>query len=327
MLGLLRRLLNGGRDLDVARREAADFRLLTEHNNDVIVRCDADGLIRYVSPSSEKVLGWLPAEMLGKGPSAFVLPEDLPAIAAARGQHSVGEEVSAVAHRMMRKDGSLVWVEASARMVPDPGIRGPELVIVIRDITERKLVEKQLSRLAMTDGLTGLANRRAFDAALEKEWLRIRRSNGDLSLVLIDLDHFKSFNDRYGHQVGDDCLRSVAAAIQATLRRPADLAARYGGEEIAVILPDTDAEGAFKVADDIRRAVQDLHISHIGNGDGLVTLSAGVATALSRIGASAQMPSALLQAADTALYKAKSHGRNRVETALLLSGEGTGSVG
>ena len=95
--------------------------------------------------------------------------------------------------------------------------------------------------MALTDGLTGLANRRSFDQAIESEWQRTKRTSAHMSLLLLDLDHFKEFNDHYGHQVGDDCLRMVAAATRETVRRPADIAARYGGEEIAVILPETEA--------------------------------------------------------------------------------------
>jgi diguanylate cyclase (GGDEF)-like protein/PAS domain S-box-containing protein len=328
MLKMLRTWFAGKRTSGRVGSEPVDFRQLTEQNNDVIFKCSAEGIATYVSPSAQRVFGWTVEEMIGKGPEAFVLPEDMPVIAGAQAQHRGGDEATTMSYRMMRKDGTVLWVEAGARLIVDAATGRRELVIVMRDITERKLLEEQLSLLAMTDGLTGMANRRAFDAALDNEWLRTKRSNGQLSLLLIDLDHFKAFNDRYGHQVGDDCLRAVASAIQLALRRPADLAARYGGEEIAIILPETDAAGAIKIAEDIRRAVRQLAIPHAGNaeGAGIVTMSTGAATALSLVGASTQMPSALLQAADMALYKAKHNGRDRVETALLLSGEGKASA-
>jgi diguanylate cyclase (GGDEF)-like protein/PAS domain S-box-containing protein len=327
MLTILRRLF-ARRPPAAPTAQPVDFRLLTEQNNDVIFRCGMDGTAFYVSPSSSRVLGWPPEEMLGKGPADFVLAQDMPAVIAAQQSHDDGSETSATAYRVRRKDGTTVWIEGSARRVVDPATGRHELVIVMRDISERKALEDQLARLAMTDGLTGLANRRAFDTALNSEWLRTQRGQGQLSLLLIDLDHFKAFNDHYGHQVGDDCLRAVASAIRLALRRPADLAARYGGEELAVILPDTDAPGAVKIAQDIQAAIALLAIPHAGNqaGAGIVTMSVGVATALSRAGASLQMPSALLQAADMALYKAKHNGRACVETALLLSGEGGASA-
>jgi len=323
MIKLFARLF-GARAGSIAVNKAVDFRTVVEGGNDLIVRCGKDGTACYVSPSSTRMLGWTPEEMLGKGPAHFVLPEDMPAIALAIKDHEAGVESSVLSYRMRRKDGTVLWVEGSARTVVDPATGDYDVVIVARDITERKALEDRLSTLAMTDGLTGLANRRAFDEALGSEWLRTRRTKGQLSLLLIDLDHFKGFNDHYGHQVGDDCLRAVSFAIRNALRRPADLAARYGGEELTVILPDTDLAGAVEVAEAVRAAVKALSIPHARNGSATagVTVSVGVATALSSAGASIQMPAGLLQAADTALYKAKSNGRDRVETALLLSGDG-----
>jgi diguanylate cyclase (GGDEF)-like protein len=190
----------------------------------------------------------------------------------------------------------------------------------MRDISERKLLEEKLSRLALTDGLTGLANRRAFDEALEREWKRTAREGSQISLLLLDVDHFKPFNDRYGHQVGDDCLRAVAIAVREAVRGT-DIAARYGGEEIAVILPSTNSVGAVAAAEKVRTAVEALQITHEGNpeGGGWVTASVGAATALSRHGGTMRMPESLLLAADTAMYKAKREGRNRVATALLVA--------
>ncbi len=132
--------------------------------------------------------------------------------------------------RGIRKDGSLVWVETSTRVIRDETTGEPrEFVIALRDVDERKALEERLAALAMTDGLTGLANRRAFDEALSREWKRTLRKGSAISLLLLDLDHFKEFNDGYGHQVGDDCLRAVAATLRATVRE-SDVAARYGGE-------------------------------------------------------------------------------------------------
>jgi diguanylate cyclase (GGDEF)-like protein len=226
---------------------------------------------------------------------------------------------------MVRKDGTIIWVEGSGRMVSDPDKGSVDFVIVMRDITERKALETKLSALALTDGLTGLANRRAFDETLESEWRRAKRAGKELSLLLLDLDRFKAFNDQYGHQVGDDCLRAVAATIGKTLRRAGDLAARYGGEEIAIILPETDSAAAVGIANAVRAAVEALCIPHVENTEGgqRVTVSIGAATALSRVGGSVQMPAGLLQAADMALYKAKQKGRNRVETGLLLTADQT----
>lgn len=137
----------------------------------------------------------------------------------------------------------------------------------------------KLAVMAATDGLTGLANRRQFDLNLGREWRRAVRNEAPLSLLLLDVDCFKSFNDRYGHQEGDQVLRSIAACIPQTVRRPADAGARYGGEEFAVLLPGTDAAGALAIAEHLRSAVAALGIPHAGSPSGQVTASIGVAVA------------------------------------------------
>jgi diguanylate cyclase (GGDEF)-like protein len=195
---------------------------------------------------------------------------------------------------------------------------------VLRDVSDRKALEDKLAAQALTDGLTGLANRRAFDEALDRVWRTTVRQGTKMSLLLLDIDFFKGFNDKYGHQVGDDCLRAVAAAVAGALSRPSDLAARYGGEELAVILHDTDGPGAIEVAERIREAIQALRIPHEENhpGNQCISVSIGAATAISLVGGTMNMPAGLLAAADTALYKAKHSGRNRVATGLLLTSSG-----
>jgi diguanylate cyclase (GGDEF)-like protein len=166
-----------------------------------------------------------------------------------------------------------------------------------------------LRDLADSDALTGLANRRRFDETLAFEHERARRSGLAFSLIMVDVDYFKKFNDRYGHVAGDDCLRRVAGAIATGPRRPTDLAARYGGEEFAVILPDTDIDGACAVAEKIRIAVEALNIAHVDSPCGPVTISLGVHTChpAAEVGAA---PLACIEAADHLLYQAKMDGRN-----------------
>ena len=167
----------------------------------------------------------------------------------------------------------------------------------------------QLSVIAATDGLTGLANRRQFDAALDHEWRRAIRNQTAISLLLLDADFFKSYNDRYGHLAGDEVLRNIASSVQLTLRRPGDTGARYGGEEFVAILSETDAAGAWHTAERVRSAVAALEIPHAGSQAGCVTVSVGVATAYPQLG---QQAAVLVQEADEALYEAKRNGRNRV---------------
>jgi diguanylate cyclase (GGDEF)-like protein len=167
-----------------------------------------------------------------------------------------------------------------------------------------------LRSLAFVDGLTGVANRRRFDDSLQREWRRSRRNGASLALLLIDVDHFKQFNDCYGHLVGDSCLQAVAGALKANMGRPHDLAARYGGEEFACLLPETHLAGALAKAEELRQAVQALNIPHaLSSIATVVTISIGVAAVVPMMNLS---PDQLLSAADEQLYKAKHSGRNRV---------------
>ena len=185
-------------------------------------------------------------------------------------------------------------------------------------VLTRKLddANQELTRLSSLDGLTGISNRRQFDETLLREWRRLGRQGRPLSMLLCDVDYFKQFNDAYGHQVGDECLKAVARTLKDTLRRPADLVARYGGEEFAVILPDTEITGALQVAEAMRSAVEGLNITHrYSKGASVVTISIGVAsTTPSRTGSDS---SALLKRADDALYQAKQAGRNRIAAAAV----------
>jgi len=176
------------------------------------------------------------------------------------------------------------------------------------DVTERIEMARELERLATTDPLTGLGNRRLFDERFAAEIARAARSGEPLSLLMCDVDHFKPFNDRYGHAAGDACLVGVARALEGVVRRPADVAARHGGEEFALVLPATGQEGAVAIAERVRKAVRDLAIPHEGNPAhaGVVTLSVGVATVIG-----AWSAAEVFALADRALYAAKDAGRDR----------------
>jgi diguanylate cyclase (GGDEF)-like protein/PAS domain S-box-containing protein len=172
-----------------------------------------------------------------------------------------------------------------------------------------QLANQQLQNLAMVDQLTQIANRRCFDSQLDCVWHHLLREQGCLSLLLCDIDFFKQYNDTYGHAGGDDCLRLVAQAFKQTIKRSTDVAARYGGEEFVVILPNTDSDGAFVVAQEIHEAIQQLNIPHAASVvKQHVTLSIGIATV---IPTSDLLPLQLIEAADQALYQAKAQGRNR----------------
>ncbi|WP_019646527.1 diguanylate cyclase [Novispirillum itersonii] len=178
----------------------------------------------------------------------------------------------------------------------------------VRNHLELKQIRDHLARLAMRDGLTGLFNRRHLDQTLQQECERVGRGGKDLSLLMIDVDHFKRYNDSMGHQAGDDCLRHVGAALQRPLHRKTDLAARYGGEEFVAVLPATSAGEAFRMAEAIRLSVWDAALPHPDSPFGRVSLSVGVATVS---GGTRVTPDGLLGRADAALYRAKAEGRNR----------------
>jgi len=175
------------------------------------------------------------------------------------------------------------------------------------ELRRRYRAEKVLSELAGTDALTGLANRRTLDQRLRQEWDRAQRSGEPLALLMLDVDHFKAFNDRHGHQGGDNALRSVALVINNNVRRPADLAARYGGEEFAVVLPHTDRYGAGVIAEHIRSAIE--HMPPVAGDEQPITVSIGLSTWDKTSRDSLEQ---LLLSADRALYEAKHSGRNRI---------------
>jgi diguanylate cyclase (GGDEF)-like protein len=180
-----------------------------------------------------------------------------------------------------------------------------------RELKRRTRAETKLRRIARTDDLTGLPNRRAFRETFEREWRQAVRSGSALSLLSIDADYFKSFNDRYGHGRGDEVLRAIAGTLDSSIRRPRDIAARYGGEEFAVILPETDLAGAMRIADSIRQTITAMAIVHEGSPYHIVTASIGAASAHPARGSESN---ALLEAADQALYRAKAAGRNAIRS-------------
>ncbi|MBT9499277.1 diguanylate cyclase [Zoogloea oleivorans] len=188
-------------------------------------------------------------------------------------------------------------------------------------VLTRKLDEanQELTRLSSLDGLTAISNRRQFDETLLREWRRANRQGKPMGMLLCDVDFFKQFNDGYGHQVGDECLKAVARTLQQTLRRPSDLVARYGGEEFAVILPDTDITGALLVAESMRAAVENLRITHrFSRANGVVTISIGAAAVIPGRGDAGSVR--LIKAADDALYQAKQAGRNRIAAGAVAMG-------
>jgi diguanylate cyclase (GGDEF)-like protein/PAS domain S-box-containing protein len=299
------------------------FRFMAETTGDVLYRLRYSTMkYDYISPSIKKLTGHAPEEIDELGFASLIAEMEMPgvettsfeAIAKTRRAGKTGEfhadymVRTKSGDRKWLSDHSFPWRNEAGDIIGSVGI--------LTDITQRKQAEfalrranHELQRLASLDGLTRLANRRRFDEFLKQEWLRMRREKAPLSVVLADIDHFKLYNDTFGHIAGDDCLRTVARVIRQCVRRPADLVARYGGEEFGIVLSKTDSSGAMFVSEMIRVAVLNLKISNpASSAKPFVTLSLGVS---STHPAKKTAPETLLATADEALYDAKGQGRNR----------------
>lgn len=188
-----------------------------------------------------------------------------------------------------------------------------ELMRLVRERTQQlEEANRKLAQISYLDALTGVSNRRSFEEELTMEWRRATRTGSRLSLLMIDIDGFKAYNDALGHRAGDDTLKKVASIIDITVLRAGDIVARYGGEEFAVLLPDTDDKGAAALAERVRAAVEGRAIPHPGSPSGVLTVSVGSATVTGGVEGE---PSSLVRAADAALYQAKRDGRNLVRVA------------
>ncbi len=322
--GLLTHQMRRRHKADTALREAeARFRIMAENSSDMLCRVDVHGYRTYVSPASLRLLGLSPEELVGRHAFDRVHPKDRLLMAEEVRRLREGASDTKLSYRTCHRDGTEIWLETTVRVLHDPVTGARDGVVTSsRDVTERKRLERQLLELARTDALTGLANRRSFDEALAAEWHRAIRTGSPLTLVILDVDRFKLFNDAYGHRAGDECLQVVAGAIRDGASRPGDLVVRYGGEEIALLLPGTDPAAASRMAETARRSVQNLARVHVRNTPfGVVTASAGVATFQRRTSRGAELrPADLIEAADRALYAAKQDGRNRIVVAPGLHG-------
>jgi diguanylate cyclase (GGDEF)-like protein/PAS domain S-box-containing protein len=295
------------------------YRLLLDNSPEMIVLSPLDESRRYVTAAVEQITGFTEEEYLAQGLLDMIHPEEREEAKRRIQELKEGNLQQTFRYRTLRKGGSYRWVESSVIGYVDPVSQGlGGYVATVRDISEEKEREerrnseyRQLSKAASLDELTGIANRRAFNRAIESEARRHTRSTRELSLLLIDVDYFKEYNDLYGHLPGDLCLRKIASAIKQALRRDPDLAARFGGEEFVVLMPSTQISGAEIVARNMLEAVKSLAIPHTGSPFGIVTVSIGAASWPSGLPLSAN---ALIERADHALYRAKGSGRNTYET-------------
>ena len=307
-----------------AELDGAEYKTLLESTRAIPWKIDWRTMqFAYIGPQIEPLLGWSPGSWLTVQDWAERMhPDDRQRVVdfcVAQSQAGVDHEAD---YRALCHDGKYVWIRDVVHVVRDEQGNVEALVGFMFDISERKSTEqkllslqKELQDLSFKDGLTGVANRRHFDALLEDEWKAARRDQRPLSLLMIDIDFFKSYNDHFGHIQGDECLRRVARALGAGALRPRDFLARYGGEEFVLVLPDTHALGAERVAARCRNALLAEAIPHPESPvSALVTISIGVGT---------HTPSAedadaalrFIEQVDRALYRAKETGRDAVVAA------------
>ena len=311
-------------DLHDLDSDSAVYKTLLESTQAIPWKIDwASMTFAYIGPQIEPLLGWSQESWISANDWAERMhPEDREFVVnfcISQSQAGVDHEAD---YRALTKDNGYVWIRDVVHVVRNDKGETESLVGFMFDISERKKTEeklislkKELEALSFKDGLTGIANRRRFDACLELEWTSARRSGQPLSVILLDIDFFKQFNDLYGHIAGDKCLTSVAQTLALAVARPRDIAARFGGEEFVILLPETDEAGAQEVAERCQRLVEKLQIPHEKSGDNpYVSFSMGVGT----VTPSPDMePTAFINAVDKLLYAAKQNGRNRIETAQL----------
>lgn len=301
------------------QRSEIRFRQIVETANEGILIFDKYNKITFANKNMASILGYTVDEMIGSSYISYFPESQLGVYYDQMNLRKKGKD-SVYECCLQRKDGRNHWFLVSAKAMLDESGRFEGSFAMLTDINERKEMEllleesnRQLQELSNKDPLTGIANRRYFDAVLEHEYSRLRRSNSQLSIILIDVDHFKEYNDFYGHVMGDECLRQVGKVLASSISRSVDLAARYGGEEFACILPDTNIYGAVKIAEKIRQGIQELKIEHKKSSvSDYVTASIGVTT----VQYSPDYTLAdIIDMADKLLYKAKISGRNRIEYA------------
>lgn len=270
----------------------------------------------YIGPQIEQLLGWEPTSWVGVQDWAARMHEEdreqVVNFCVSQSQAGVDHEAD---YRALTKDGRYVWIRDVVHVMRNADGEVESLIGFMFDISERKQTEqklielqKELEQLSFKDGLTGVANRRMLDSVMEMEWLNARRTRQPLSLIMVDIDYFKQYNDYYGHLQGDDCLKRVSQALNDSASRARDFVARFGGEEFVLVLPESNEEAAAAVAERCRKAIFKLQIPHDkSNISQLLSISLGVGTVTP---GQNDQPLDFINAVDKRLYQAKQSGRN-----------------
>jgi len=294
------------------------YRTLLESTKAIPWRIDWKTMrFTYVGPQIEALLGWTQGSWATVEDWATRMhPDDRERVVnfcVAQSQAGTDHEAD---YRALTADGGYVWIRDVVHVVRKDG-EVEALIGFMFDISARKATEEQLLKLqqelealSYKDGLTGVANRRMFDTVFELEWAKARQNRQPLSVILADVDHFKEYNDHYGHLAGDDSLKLVAQALGSAAARARDFVARFGGEEFVIILPEADATAGRMIAERCRQAIADLAIPHAAI-DGQLSISLGVGTLIPN---AEDDPRRFLDQVDNALYAAKDNGRDRVES-------------
>ncbi len=306
-----------------SRKKEDRYRFITENTTDMITFINPQGVYEYISPSCVQLVGYDQKELLDKNIFDFFHPDEMEAISQFFYEAKSNLDFASFPHRYKKKDGSYLWLETNARTIRSDKKVLEGIVSVSRDITERVEKEKSLLEsneilryLSNYDGLTDIPNRRYFEQKLQEVWQGTMSHSMPLSILMVDIDNFKKFNDHYGHQEGDRCVKEIAKAIKETLKRPGDFVARYGGEEFIILLPNTESIGAAFIGESLLQNVKNLKLeteaSEVSN---YVTISIGCATA---VPTDQQKPEELIKLADEALYSAKEAGKNRVKVGTTI---------
>lgn len=295
------------------------YRHIAENSTDFISLHTLDGKYTYVSPNYSSLLGYAANELVGKSPDDFIHEEDLKKMKSIHDNMTNINEIKTITYRFQCKNGNYIWIESKYKNVLSPDRVSDEIICVSRDVTKnkQKLIELEKEKIALkktvyTDSLTGVFNRRYFNRQFKKVYQEYSKEKIAFSILVIDIDYFKQFNDTFGHKNGDECLVRVADTLVRGVRKN-DIVCRIGGEEFCIILPNANQEEAKSLADRLCKKVLGLKIPHSkSNVSTYVTVSIGVSTA-SPSGDSIQInQEKLFLLADQALYKSKKNGRNQV---------------